>query len=491
MMFGLDVKGFLSSKPGLGFLYFAVFAAAFAAGLGYAVYGMSLRAYTADKGEEQATALQLVDAFVTNYSELRGRFAAADAPVPASFRAHSIELFNRMRGADETLRMRWVGRSGRAIATPPADADMAAIIETLAGEAEAKPVSRLIALGDARVFRTVYPSVATQQSCVDCHNQQQPETPRWRLGELMGAFAIDVPADAFLHRNLRQSAGLGLVIFLSLAGVGLVVALIYFRQLGEREAAWRELRVAKEEAETASRSKSEFLANTSHELRTPLNAIIGFADLLAGQKFGPLGNPRYVGYAVDIRDSGQHLLELINDVLDLSKVEYGKLELLEEPVDVAAAAESCLRLMRPRAEAAQVGLAAELPPGLPALRADDRRLKQILLNLLSNAVKFTPAGGSVVLRARADAEGFHLSVADTGIGIADGDLAKALSPFGQVDSRLARRYSGTGLGLPLTKAMVELHGGRLRIDSRVGAGTTVTVSLPPGRLLPLAVETAA
>ncbi len=490
-MFGLDIKGFLCSKPGLGFLYFTVFAAAFAAGLGYAVYGMSLRAYTADKGEEEATALQLVDAFVTNYSDLRGSFARADAPVPASFRAHSIELFNRMRDADATLRMRWVGRIGRAIATPPADADMAATIEALAGEADPKPVSRLINLGDARVFRTVYPSVATQQSCVDCHNRQQPGKPPWHLDELMGAFAVDVPADAFLNRNLRQSAGLGLVIFLSLAGVGLFVALIYFRQSGEREAAWRELRMAKEEAETASRSKSEFLANTSHELRTPLNAIIGFADLLAGQKFGPLGNPRYVNYAVDIRDSGEHLLELINDVLDLSKVEYGKLELQEEPLDIVAAAESCLRLIRPRAEAAQVALAAELPPGLPALRGDDRRLKQILLNLLSNAVKFTPAGGSVVLRARADAEGFHLSVADTGIGIAAADLAKALSPFGQVDSRLARRYPGTGLGLPLTKAMVELHGGRLRIDSRVGLGTTVTVSLPPQRLLARPVETAA
>ena len=491
MIFGFDIKGFFSSKPGLSFLYFTVFAAAFAAGLGYIVYVMSLRAYTADKGDEQATALQLVDAFVTNYSELRVSLARPDAPVPATFRAHSIELFNRLRGADETLRIRWVGRVDRAIATPPADGDMAAVIEGLARERDPKPVSRVLSLGEARVFRTIYPSVATQQSCVDCHNRLQPDKPRWHVDELMGAFSIDVPADAFLRRDLSQSGGLALVIFLSLAGIGLAVALNSFRQLRERKAAYHELRHAKEEAETASRSKSEFLANTSHELRTPLNAIIGFADLLASQKFGPLGNPRYVGYAVDIRDSGQHLLELINDVLDLSKVEYGKLELHEEPIDVAATVASCLRLMRPRAEAAQVGLDAELPATLPAVRADDRRLKQILLNLLSNAVKFTPAGGKVVLRAQADAAGFHLSVVDNGIGIAAADLAKALSPFGQVDSRLARRYPGTGLGLPLTKAMVELHGGTLRIDSQPGLGTAVTVSLPLERVLSREVESAA
>jgi len=491
MVFGLDIKGFVASSPGRAYLRFLLFAAVFAGGLGYVVDFMGLRAYTGDKGEEQATALQLVDAFVTNYSDLRSRFGGNEAPVPATFRAHSIELFNALRGADERLRIRWVGRRGRALATPPSDDAMAVAIETLARERDPRPVSRFLTLGDGVVFRTLYPSVASQQSCVDCHNRMQPGGPAWHLDELMGAFSIDAPADAFLRRNFRQSAGLGLAIFLTLAAIGLAVALNGFRQLGERRASWQELRLAKEEAETASRAKSEFLANTSHELRTPLNAIIGFADILVAQKFGPLGHARYVGYAVDIRDSGHHLLDVINDVLDLSKVEYGKLELNEEPVDVAEVVEACLRLIRTRAEAAQLRLDCALGDGLPALRADTRRLKQILLNLLSNAVKFTPAGGRVLLTAESTAEGFRLAVSDTGIGIADADLEKALSPFGQVDSSLARRYQGTGLGLPLSKAMVELHGGRLAIESRVGIGTTVSILLPPERLLPRRVEAVA
>jgi len=214
-----------------------------------------------------------------------------------------------------------------------------------------------------------------------------------------------------------------------------------------------------------------------------LNAIIGFAEILSSQIFGPLGDQRYVHYAADIHDSGQHLLNLINDVLDVSKIEFGKLELNEESVDIAAVLEACMRLMRDRAESAGLELRIELPEELPLLQGDARRLKQILLNLMSNAVKFTPAGGEVVVRAALVADGLTIAVADTGIGIAATDLDTALRPFGQIDSRMARKYQGSGLGLPLTKSMIELHGGRLTLESEAGRGTVATVWLPAARMI--------
>jgi signal transduction histidine kinase len=256
-----------------------------------------------------------------------------------------------------------------------------------------------------------------------------------------------------------------------------------YTDITDRKRVEVDLRRAKDEAELASRSKTEFLANMSHELRTPLNAIIGFSDILIGQIFGPLNDARYADYARDIRDSGLHLLTLINDVLDIAKVEFGKVELLEETVDIVAVVESCLRLVRERAQTAGVHLTQALPPGLPHLLGDGRRLKQILLNLLSNSVKFTPSGGRVTVTASHDTDGFRLAVEDTGIGIAADDLETALRPFGQIDSRLARKYQGTGLGLPLARSMAELHGGRLELRSTPGQGTTATLWLPPERVL--------
>ncbi|MCH8196871.1 MAG: hypothetical protein IH904_02205 [Proteobacteria bacterium] len=253
-----------------------------------------------------------------------------------------------------------------------------------------------------------------------------------------------------------------------------------------------DLLIARDEARAANRTKSEFLANMSHELRTPLNAILGFSELMGNATLGPLGNPKYQEYAKDINDSGQHLLGLIQDILDLSKIEAGKLELDEEDIDVTRAIRSCMVLVKERAKNGGVKLLTDIPDGLPALHADQRKLKQILVNLLSNAVKFTPAGGEVTLKAwwREDS-GYVLQVIDTGIGIALADIPTVLSPFGQVDSRLARKYEGAGLGLPLTKSFVEMHGGSLDLQSEEGAGTTVTVRFPKERIvhLPEAAET--
>jgi signal transduction histidine kinase len=221
----------------------------------------------------------------------------------------------------------------------------------------------------------------------------------------------------------------------------------------------------------------------SHELRTPLNAIIGFSEIMMGELFGKMGDDRYRDYAKDVHNSGRHLLELINDILDLSKIEAGKLDLHEDEVDVAHVLTNCERLVRERAQEASVVLCVEVGGTLPRLAADETKLKQILLNLLSNAIKFTPAGGRVTLAAALNGAGeLALRVSDTGIGMKEEDIPIALQPFRQIDNQLSRKYAGTGLGLPLTRALVEMHDGRLEITSAPGKGTTVIVVLPAGRL---------
>jgi signal transduction histidine kinase len=255
-----------------------------------------------------------------------------------------------------------------------------------------------------------------------------------------------------------------------------------FADLTERKHAEDALRDAKDQAETASRTKSEFLANMSHELRTPLNAVIGFSEIIHQQIFGPIGEARYVDYAKDIHASGTHLLQVINDILDISKAEAGKVDLRETPIDIARALVACTKIVAPRAEAGQVRVEIDVPEDAPQLLADEQRFRQIVLNLLSNAVKFTPPGGRVsVGYAREESGALRLEVADTGIGMRPQDIPRALEPFGQIDSALARRFEGTGLGLPLTKKLVELHGGTLELRSAPGKGTAAIVRFPPSR----------
>jgi two-component system cell cycle sensor histidine kinase PleC len=253
-----------------------------------------------------------------------------------------------------------------------------------------------------------------------------------------------------------------------------------------------DLAVARDHAESANRTKSMFLATMSHELRTPLNAIIGFSELIGGEMFGPLGNDSYREYANDIRESGQHLLDLINDILDLSKCESGRDELHEENVDISELTRSVKWLVTGRAQDGNVAIETELAADAPMLCADKLKLKQILINLMSNAIKFTDSGGKVTLKAWCSVNsGYVFQVIDTGIGIALEDIPKTLLPFQQIDNRLTRKYEGTGLGLPLSKALVELHGGSLDLQSQVGVGTIVTVRLPAERIVPLQHDTRA
>jgi signal transduction histidine kinase len=238
----------------------------------------------------------------------------------------------------------------------------------------------------------------------------------------------------------------------------------------------------------ANRAKSEFLANMSHELRTPLNAILGFSEILKSETLGPIDSTKCRDYAEDIHDSGRHLLDVINDILDLSKIEAGKVELHETLIEISDLVQNVMRLVKTRAFNADLALEIDASGAQLSFVADERMMKQILVNLLSNAIKFTESGNKVALTVRCREDGGHdFLVADDGIGMAPEDIPKALAEFGQVDSELARKHAGTGLGLPLTKALVELHGGTLEIQSELGVGTTVTVHLPAKESAPAAI----
>ena len=243
----------------------------------------------------------------------------------------------------------------------------------------------------------------------------------------------------------------------------------------------RKYEAEKIRAEGANKAKSEFLANMSHELRTPLNAINGFSEIMMGEMFGPLGDKRYKEYSQDILSSGQHLLALINDILDMSKIEAGKMNLRFEPLALEDVIEDAVRLVRNRAESTGLTINVELPK-LPDIEADYRAIKQVTLNLLSNALKFTPHGGSVTVSAAVCGPGsgdrVRISVRDTGIGISADDLKRLAQPFEQIESQHSKTQQGTGLGLALTKSLVEMHEGALEMESQPGEGTTVSFTLP-------------
>jgi len=255
-------------------------------------------------------------------------------------------------------------------------------------------------------------------------------------------------------------------------------------QASQLAAQARELERARDAALQANRAKSEFLAYMSHELRSPMNAIIGFSEMMTREVMGPIAPPRYREYAADIHGSATHLLSLINDILDLSKAEAGKLQLHEGTVDLAAAAEAARRLVALRAGNSRIALRKQIPPNLPPLAGDERMAKQMILNLLTNAIKFTPSRGVVTLSAGCDAAGaLFVSVADNGPGIAAAEIPRILEAYGRTDAAEKGGAEGTGLGLTLVKAMIELHGGALEIDSELGRGSTFTLRFPRERSL--------
>ena len=295
-------------------------------------------------------------------------------------------------------------------------------------------------------------------------------------------------ASDLLHEQEQRLTGFAvgvsmLIGLVALLVVGLVVLLLRQRHILDlMQEAETTLVAAKRTAEEANRAKSDFLANMSHELRTPLNAIIGFSTMIKDEMLGPIGQSRYRGYAADIHSSGEHLLSIISDILDLSKVEAGKLDLLDAEFDAAEVMQAAARLVRDKAERDGLTLKLLSPPQPIRLFADRRAILQILLNLLSNAVKFTETGSIELSSAILPDGAFQFIVKDTGIGMTQAQLARVLEPFYQVQTALTREQSGTGLGLPLVERLIALHGGSLRLASQIGLGTTAVVTLPAGRV---------
>lgn len=350
-------------------------------------------------------------------------------------------------------------------------------------------------------------AVSDQDGTLVFCNRRQADMLGASLGEMLGRAERDLFVDAAIRDRaaaLARQSGLPVtaeaahdrrdgtrqwsaVTWTPVTFEGQPALVAWTVDITDRRRAATALEQAKHAAEVANRSKTEFLAAMSHELRTPLNAINGFAEVMTAELLGPMGNARYAEYARHILDSGQHLANLINDVLDVSAIEAGRLSLRESEIDLVTVIEATRVMVSDRVREGDLTLTVEVGETLPHLIGDERRLKQILVNLLSNAVKFTPAGGRITVTAGLDmGGGVTIRVADTGIGIKAEDREKALAPFSQVDSALERRFEGLGLGLSMAMRLTELHGGSLALDSEPGQGTVVTLRFPERRSLAVA-----
>ena len=351
------------------------------------------------------------------------------------------------------------------------------------------PVIRFDRTDNGKVLRYAT-AVVMGKGCIGCHNvlKDSPKT-NWRIGDVRGVQQVTIPLPDnrnFAFKEMAFTAfiaGLALVLMWAMT-TRLQNSLRLTRELAViSDRRNSELVVAKSEAEKANAAKTRFLATMSHELRTPLNSIIGFSDILRNADKNPQIRENVVEYATDIQTSGTHLLDLINEILDMSKIEAGMFETEEETVNLQETIDTCVRLLSQRAESDSIILENKAPAILPPLLGDRKAMRQILLNLLSNAVKFTEPGGRVTIDGGEDESGIWMTVTDTGVGIPATQIDEIFKPFTQADNSTARHHEGTGLGLPITKALVELHGGRLLLDSTVDVGTKVTIQLPASRII--------
>jgi signal transduction histidine kinase len=340
-------------------------------------------------------------------------------------------------------------------------------------------VERLGAIGQARSY-------------VGCDIEEA--FPRWLSLKLrteylacvtsrqMRRYEVSLPDGTFAHESVATP-----VIDPASGRVSHIIVLM--RDISDRLLQERELAAALAKAESASRSKSEFLASMSHELRTPLNAVLGFSEAMQQGVGGPLSDKQreYIGH---IHQSGSHLLGIISDILDLSKIEAGQVTLQEQPVDAGQLVEACVLMVRERADAKKLRLEMAVAPDMPQVSADPLRLKQILINLLTNAIKFTDKGTVTIAADFHPRSGFEFIVSDTGIGMTQDEMEVSLEPFGQVEAAFSRNHDGTGLGLPITRHLAVLHGGDISLSSTPELGTRVSVTLPAARALPAAARAA-
>jgi signal transduction histidine kinase len=476
------VATFLRSKSWRAFQAYLLLCFVLSAAVGYGSYRSNLNWFKQHKSEEKITALQLVDAFVTTYSAVRSRFGT-DAPVPATFRAHSIERFNQQSGFDSDFRLRWVGRPGREIVSAPADPIMADAVEAFAGVANPKPLAEFLTVDDQRVFRTVYPSLAREQSCVDCHNALQPDKPKWQLNDVMGAFVIDIPIGSFLQSILREGIVLGLGIFIVLAAVGLAFFVLHFRQISEREAAeltlgrrveerTSELRAAQAELIGKERlvTIGQVTATVAHELRNPLSAIRNTVfSIKEVIKRGALDLERPMARVE--RNIGR-CDRIISVLLDYTRSR----EIKCTPVELDAWLNEVLKA-QPIPDGIRLVLLLSAPNCLLSL--DAGQMRRAVLNLLENSLQAFADGGhdadkerQITLSTRIVGDFCELAVEDTGPGIPEEILPRVFEPL------FSTKSFGTGLGLPIVKQIVHQHKSSIKISSGPLKGTRAVIRIP-------------
>jgi len=485
---------FLKSKSGRNFLLFATLCAAMALAIGVGSYMINLYWFQTDKGAEKITALQLVDSFVAEYAKVRGALKADGAPVPATFRAHAIEQFNKMRHEGNALRLLMVGPRGREIATAPSDEQMAATIERFAHEAKPQPETRFVTVKNTMMFRTIYPSIASQQSCVDCHNAEQAGKVEWHLNDVMGALVIEVPAAGFLRHNLLLSLAIGLVIFLLSTAIGAVIFAMQFRELRHREQSEQSLRVAAAEIELLNRDLERRVEQRTAELRAVQDELLRKERLstlgqltatVAHELRNPLSSIRNTVFSINVAvaDKGLKLERplarmergiarcdrIITDLLDFTRMR----ELKRAPLVVDPWLAEVLDEHKMPGGIALVRRLAT--PGV-RVSADLERMRRVVINLVDNAIQAMPEPNGrerqVTVATRLVDGRFELAVEDTGAGISPDVLPKVFEPL------FSTKSFGTGLGLATVKQIVEEHGGGIDIASEVGRGTRVTVRLP-------------